>query len=82
MAMPVMRGIDVPDSAVYVQGVLWEGYTWFRKDASLRIIRHLWFKRQDCKPDCVYFTSEQNYEQFKDDLDMKGEDYLNELNGR
>ena len=75
----IMSEAEAQEIGFAISGYFWHGYSWMRKDAALRIIRHVWFKRDGHNPEVVYFTNEQNWEQFKDDLDMKGEDYFREL---
>lgn len=70
-----MLNITIPETALVVSGQHFAGWTWFTKDYSLRIVRYFYYT-QDWENgiyQLVFFYREDNYAQFKDDLEFLGE---------
>jgi hypothetical protein len=68
--------ITIPDTAQIVSGQHYAGWTWFTKLWNLRIVRYFYYS-EDINGDhyqLVYFTKEEHFEQFKDDLEFIGDD--------
>lgn len=70
-----MLSLTIPATAQIVSGRHFGGWTWFTKDYSLRIVRYFYYA-EDASPEryqLVFFYREDNYEQFKDDIEYLGE---------
>lgn len=71
-----MHDLTIPVNSQIVSGQYFAGWTWYSRTLNGEIYRFFYYIEafSSDQYQLVYFTKEENYEQFKDDIEKWGQD--------